>query len=577
MTTLPTTLAMIAASLTVTSLLADHNADFNNDGFVNANDLVLLTSNLNIACDGECPTDLNHDGMTDVTDILLLLGQWGAVEGYVAEETEEDTPLPVRDPNRDMSWQGQGPVLLDAIYYDLLCRGGERLDLAEELNQGEHTKAWAAENGIAVQPISYNGAVDWYEDGEYSDDDKERFKNWLDSQVPADYDGPICLDMEGTWWNMLNTSNQTVMDNVVAFYVEGLEYAKSLRPNAKIGYWGLPKKQYTSQDPTERASIERLLLASTGIFPDVYEYQPNSDDASRLQSHVEACIELVNGEIPVYVQAFPRYKSGPGTPLEFHTQEEFLHDQVQAALDAVWTDANGMEHRINGVALWDAYLYAASQTDGWSEMNSTERKAVWNVLDEIHVDFLSAMKFVVDIAAEAASQRREIAQKQPGETKAATKQVETNAVTQEAETNVAIQQESETNAAIQQEAETNAATQEVAERQEQRSQLVERLSSANALLLASTSTYTSKARSYRKSRKSLSNSKRALTKAKRKYSKGSKQYQHALATMKKASKNARSVSRTYRTKRNQYLAARAAVNTAQVDWDQAETEWSQEG
>jgi hypothetical protein len=545
MTTLPTTLAMIAASLTVTSLLADHNADFNNDGFVNANDLVLLTSNLNIACDGECPTDLNHDGMTDQTDMMLLLGQWGAVEGYVAEETEEeeDTPLPVRDPNRDMSWQGQGPVLLDAIYYDLLCRGGERLDLAEELNQGEHTKAWAAENGIAVQPISYNGAVDWYEDGEYSDDDKERFKNWLDAQVPADYDGPICLDMEGTWWNMLNTSNQTVMDNVVAFYVEGLEYAKSLRPNAKIGYWGLPKKQYTSQDPTERASIERLLLASTGIFPDVYEYQPNSDDASRLQSHVEACIELVNGEIPVYVQAFPRYKSGPGTPLEYHTQEEFLHDQVQAALDAVWTDANGMEHRINGVALWDAYFYAASQTDGWSEMNSAERKLIWDDIDQTHIDLLTGMKSIVDVAAEEASQRRELAQQQQEEAQEA----------------------------------AEAAAQAAAEREEQRAQFVEQLSLANALLLSRTSSYTSKARSYRKSRKSWSKSKRALSKAKRKYSKGSKKYKSALAKMKKARKKAKRAARTYRAKRSQYLAARAAVNTAQADWVQAETEWSQEG
>jgi len=459
MTTLPTTLAMIAASLTVTSLLADHNADFNNDGFVNANDLVLLTSNLNVACDGECPTDLNDDGVTDQSDLMLLMGQWGEVEGYVAEETEEeDNPLPIRDPNRDMSWQVQGPVLLDGIYYDHLCRGGERQALAEELNQGEHAKAWTANNGIAVQPISYNGAVDWYEDGEYSDDDKERFKNWLDSQVPADYDGPICLDMEGTWWNMLNTSNQTVMDHVVAFYVEGLEYAKSLRPNAKIGYWGIPKKQYTSEDPSEHASIERLLLASTGIFPDVYEWNPNADDAPRLQAHVEKCLELVNGEIPVYVQAFSRYKSGPGTPFEFHTQNEFLHDQVQAALDAVWTDANGLEHRINGVALWDAYFYASNQTEGWSEMNSDQRKSVWNELDQTHIDILVDMKSVVDVAADEASQRREIAQ----------------------------QQEEEAQAAAQ------AAAQATAEREEQRVQLVEQLSSANALLLASTSTYTSK-------------------------------------------------------------------------------------
>ena len=538
MTTLPTTLAMIATSITATTAFAS-NADFNNDGFVNANDLMILTSNLNVACDGECPTDLNVDGVTNQSDLMLLLAQWGEVEGYVAEETEEEeeTPLPTRDPNRDMSWQGQDPILLDAIYYDHLCRGGERLALAEELNQGEHTKAWTANNGIAVQPISYNGAVDWYEDGEYSDDDKERFKNWLDAQVPADYDGPICLDLEGTWWNMLNTSNQAVMDNVVAFYVEGLEYAKSLRPNAKIGYWGIPKKQYTSEDPSEHASIERLLLASTGIFPDVYEWNPNGNDAPRLQAHVEKCLELVNGEIPVYVQASPRYKLGPGTSFEFHKQNEFIHDQVQAALDAVWTDANGMEHRINGVALWDAYFYASNQTEGWSEMNLDQRKSVWNELDQTHIDILVGMKSVVDIAAEEAKQRRELAQ--------------------------------------QQQEEAQAAAQAAAEREEQRAQLVEQLSSANAELVASTSSYTSKARYYRKSRKAYSKAKRALSKAKRS-GKKSNLYKRALAKMKKVRKKAQHASRSYRAKRSRYLAARAQVNTAQADWGQAEAQYSQE-
>ena len=33
-----------------------------------------------------------------------------------------------------------------------------------------------------------------------------------------------------------------------------------------------------------------------------------------------------------------------------------MRDQVQASLDAVWTDANGKDHRVNGVAFWDAYI-----------------------------------------------------------------------------------------------------------------------------------------------------------------------------------------------------------------------------
>ena len=60
----------------------------------------------------------------------------------------------------DNNTQDQGPVLLDAIYYDHLARSQQRNDLAADLDQGAQTKAWTAENGIAVQPMVYNGAVD---------------------------------------------------------------------------------------------------------------------------------------------------------------------------------------------------------------------------------------------------------------------------------------------------------------------------------------------------------------------------------------------------------------------------------
>jgi hypothetical protein len=326
------------------------------------------------------------------------------------------------------------------------------------------------------------------------------------------------------------------MDHALEFYIEGLEYAKSLRPNAKIGYWGIPKKSQTTPD-SDTASIERLLIASTAIFPDVYEYNPNGNDATRPQAHIEKCIEMVNGEVPVYAQAFPRFKLDSNSPHLFHTEEEFIRDQVNASLNAVWTDANGIEHRVNGVALWDAYMYVANQEENWSSMTPQERQTAWDVLDAKHVEILSSMKVAVDIAFEEANQRRELAQQQE---------------------------------------EAEAAEQAAAEREEQRSQLIEQLSSANAQLLASTLTYTSKARSYRKSRKSYSKAKRALAKAKRS-GKSSKRYKRALAKMKKARKKAQRAARLYRTKRSQYLAARAQVNTAQADWDQAETEWAQQG
>jgi hypothetical protein len=296
---------------------------------------------------------------------------------------------------QDTTSQSQGIVLLDAIYYTHLAPSQQWKDLAAELEQGALTKAWVSDNNVAVQPMAYHGGVDWYGDNVYCDDDKRRFKNWLDDNFPADYDGPICLDMEGEWWGTFETSSQNLMDHVMDFYIEGLEYAQSLRPNAKIGYWGLPKKSHTKQNSTT-ASVERLLKASTGLFPDVYENNPTGNDSVRLQAHIETVIEMVDGQIPVYVQASPRYKIQSGIYNQLHTVEEFIRDQIDSALAAVWTDADGTEHRIAGIAIWDAYCYFYYYNENWHSLDNETRKAMWDELDAYHVELLTQMKISVD-------------------------------------------------------------------------------------------------------------------------------------------------------------------------------------
>ena len=96
------------------------------------------------------------------------------------------------------------------------------------------------------------------------------------------------------------------------------------------------------------------------------------------QLHVERAIEMVNGEVPVYVQTFLRYKVDSTGYRNFHDVSEFTRDQVQSSLDAVWTDSDGKEHRINGVSLWDAFVYAKYYTENWSELSMDERKALWD-------------------------------------------------------------------------------------------------------------------------------------------------------------------------------------------------------
>ena len=570
MTTLPTTLAMIAASITVTTAFSVQNADLNNDGIVDGIDLVSVTSNLGQACDGDCPADLNNDGIINTTDILELMQQWGEVEGFVAEQAQSTTTTTTdssdssTEDNKDLSWQGQDPVLLDAIYYDqyteFFSHGGfNRWNTAKEYNQGEHVQSWAAENNIAVQPMVY-GSVDWDHDNNLTEEDKANFAIWLDEYVPADYDGPLCLDLEGQWWGMLDTTNQAVMDTVINVYLEHLEVAKSLRPNAKIGFWGFPKKTHTNPN-IQTASVDRLLSACTAIFPDVYEWNPGNNDSARLQLHVERAMEMVHGQTPVYAQTSPRYKTSSTSPRYLHDQAEFMRDQVHSSLNAVWTDAYGKEHRIQGIALWDAYTYVSQFTEGWSGMTLDERKALWNDLDLMHVDFLTEMKTLVDVASAEASARRSSVQQNSDAADAVAQAAAVEAAAQEAAAQVAAAQA--------------AAEAAAAERQRQKSRLVKQLNSRKVRFAQSSKSYRKSAASYSKNRKSWSKAKRAFSKAKSKYSKGSKGYKRALAQYKKARRNVQRASRSFRKNRTSYRAARVAMNNAKATWNQANATWSQ--
>ena len=554
MTTLPLMLAKTATSLIVSFAPATSPiADFNDDGVVNSSDLVALTSTLGLTCEGNCPTDLNLDGLVDTSDLMILVEQWGSVPNWQPQEQEE-APAPAtsspRDPNRDMSWQGQAPVLLDAIYYDqytkLFSHGGySRWHNAEEYNQGEFTQAWAQENNVAVLPMVY-GAVDWDHNGVLSEEDKANFIIYLDETIPADYDGPICLDLEGSWWSILDSSNQSVMDVAIDAYVEQIEFAKELRPNAKIGFWGFPKKSHTKLNSTT-ASIDRLLEACTAIFPDVYENNPGGFDAPRLRTHIESTIAMVNGEIPVYAQASPRYKVDSTGYRYFHDHDEFMRDQVQSALDAVWTDANGKEHKVNGIAFWEAYTYISQYTEGWSEMSMTERKAAWDSVDNLHIEYLEGMKELVDASA-------------------------SNYPSQEEDT-IEVTVSSNSNAAA--EAKEIAVATLKAAKVQQQAVLVRTIRSLNTSMVATTSSYKKSASSYRSARNNWSKARRTFSRTARKFGRNSSQYKKAYATYKTARSEMQSASKEYQEDRNEFKSARASMNQAKQQWKTANEGWSE--
>jgi hypothetical protein len=236
---------------------------------------------------------------------------------------------------------------------------------------------------------------------------------------------------------------------------------------------------------------------------------------------------MAKGEIPVYAQTFPRYKDQNSSSRDFfHTKEEFLRDQVQASLDAVWTDANGQEHRVNGVAFWEAYTFVSMYTDGWSEMSMDERKEKWNEIDHLHVDYLTGMKELVDAAASAINVQVATSEKEA---------VDTQPIV---------------------EATPKAST---VKKQARLTRVVRNTTPAVTFVKSSSR---SAASTYRSARKSWSQARRAFSSARRNYSKGSQQYNRAYAAFKQAREEMQMALQEYRQSRSSNRTARATLNQA---------------
>jgi len=405
--------AIVAAMMSPLATAGNHNdtlaGDTNSDQRVDTLDLLAVISEMGRACPATpetCPTDLNGSDHTSVDDLIVVLVHWGDTAFSNDDDTDGDeddsTDIDDSDPQAEERLVGPDPIVMDSVYFDAYSRDQARADLGIDLDQGWQTRNWNQKNGIAVTPYAYSGGVDFNNDMQYTQSDLENFANWLDENVPYDYDGPVCLDMEGEWWHMMTWANQEQMDEIMDFYIEGLEYAKEMRPNAQFGYWGLPKKNMTADD-YNGPSVERLLNASDVIFPDTYENNPGGNDSLRLEKHVERCIEMVNGEIPVHVQMCPRHKDNElGGWRHYHTNEEFIRDQARPALEAKWTDAEGNTHRVAGIAIWDAYVYAANFHDDWNSLSEDEIVELWDEIDDTH---LSLYQELAELVTEYAAPR----------------------------------------------------------------------------------------------------------------------------------------------------------------------------
>ena len=346
-----------------------------------------------------------------VGDLVMVISSWG--ETIEPPPVSEEEPV---DPGSGIA-ENSGelvtpdPIALDSLYYDFYARNQERAQLAIELNQASLTRGWNTKNDIPVLPYVYNGAVDWYCDDEYTESDLEKFEEWLDNNIPYDYTGPICLDMEGNWWPKFDwVSTQEQMDVILDFYIEGLEYAQCHATECEVRLLG------TAQEEPDGAQLRRTVDRTTASSmrarssPTPTRTIPASD-AARLQRHIERAMEMVDGRVPVHVQMSPRYRDDVlGGWRHFHEIDEIIRDQARPALEARYESPRGV-HRVASIGLWDAYVYVRYYHDDWWSLTLEEVDELWSEVDVYHNAVYQA---IAEVVAEYSTKDEEPGSDGPG-------------------------------------------------------------------------------------------------------------------------------------------------------------------
>jgi len=249
-------------------------------------------------------------------------------------------------------------------------------------DQGKQTISYTTSVGITRIPMAYHGGVDTNASGEITEQNIQKFTNWTEEKIPRDYCGPIVMDYEQPWWKLLGqkTILPEQLQEIVQVYSQGVEVAKGILPNAQWGYWGLPLKRNTSDQWLNQGNtLEPLLTQCGALYPDVYDANRGRDTSAQAQKHIERVLEEARGKIPVYVFVSPRFTGEGGDHSNFIPDETFLK-HVNGAMKAKWVDASGIQHRIQGVILWDAYGY--TEESQWDELD-TKHKYYFQLLQAL--------------------------------------------------------------------------------------------------------------------------------------------------------------------------------------------------
>lgn len=207
-------------------------------------------------------------------------------------------------------------AFLAAIFgYQALIPKRPAIFINEELS-AENT-AYATSKGFEVAYIVYEWTIDRNNDGIFDCVDGKKPENCDQflATVPKNKNIIITLDWENHGMADAMAGKETALNQIkMAFH-----YFKTMRPNAKIGFYGIPQTRYYNRSVdawNKEAALYAPILEMVDLYmPSLYDFYPDGtvinhseqDDLAFVKWNVERTLSLPAK--PVYVYIWHRYHS----------------------------------------------------------------------------------------------------------------------------------------------------------------------------------------------------------------------------------------------------------------------------
>lgn len=186
---------------------------------------------------------------------------------------------------------------------DLLTGPYLQADRESELTAAQQTMFDAL--GVDMAHMDSGGEIAWPTTMDDFTCPVSSIQAWVNQRIPdTAYAGWICLDWESfAIFSVLTTPGHVQQAAVEAQYVIAVQTVTAMRPNAKVGIFGIPYVGTTLATIIPAAeSIPLLITASTGLTPVFY---PPLDGELPDVEYIAAAMDIILDNSPDIVQGKP--------------------------------------------------------------------------------------------------------------------------------------------------------------------------------------------------------------------------------------------------------------------------------